>query len=65
MQSLGNRAAQHSESFGLVVGDLAANQNTNDDADHSENDKDNEETDPSFFASSPSRYQCFIRMLQA
>jgi hypothetical protein len=38
----------------LVVSDLAANHNAKDDGDHSENDKNNEETDPSFFARSPS-----------
>jgi hypothetical protein len=45
----------------LAVGDLAANQNANNDGDHSENDKNDEETDPSFFASSPSGFHCFVR----
>lgn len=38
----------------LVVSDLAANHNAKDDGDHSENDNNNEETDPSFFTRSPS-----------
>jgi hypothetical protein len=47
----------------LLVVKKAGNLNTNDDGGHAENDKKDEETDPSFSAGSPSGYHCFVRIL--